>query len=107
MTKTPSGSGTSYHFPAGPLLREAKWLALSTIESFFSWTEHVLTLIPILTSGIKTGDEVANLAAAEWEQKFKASLDITDKTTKQFYDELALIRRQLRNVVAHGARKAG
>lgn len=103
VVKTPMGSGTSYHFPAGPLRREAKWLALSAIESFFSWTEHVLTLIPILFGSVQTGDEVAALANAEWEQKFKASLDITDKTTKQFYDELALIRRQLRNVVAHGA----
>lgn len=103
VIKTATGSGTSYHFPAERLKREAKWLALTAIESFFSWTEHVLTLIPILTSRITTGDQVAALAIAEWEQKFRASLDITDKATKQLYDELSLIRRQLRNVVAHGA----
>lgn len=90
-------------FPAVELNREAKWLGLSAIECFFSWTEHVFIHIAILRGNCATGEDVTKLAKAEWAEKFKAALDITDPTTKQFYDQLAIVRRQLRNFVAHGA----
>ncbi|OAZ10657.1 hypothetical protein [Thalassospira indica] len=90
-------------FPSAELYREAKWLGLSAIECFFSWTEHVFIHIAILRGSCATGEDVAKLAKAEWSEKFKAALDIADPTTKRFYDQLAIVRRQLRNFVAHGA----
>lgn len=101
--ETKVGNVTSTQFPAFKLRHEAKWLALSAIESFFSWTEHVFIHIAILKGGCDTGEKVAALAKAEWAVKFKAALDIGDPETKKFYDELALVRRQLRNFVAHGS----
>ncbi|HQS45646.1 MAG: hypothetical protein B7Y12_00540 [Rhizobiales bacterium 24-66-13] len=89
--------------PATELRQEAEHYAISTIESFFSWTEHVFILIAILLGGCATGEEVRQLARAEWETKFKAALDITEPTTKGFYDGLIHIRRQVRNFVAHGS----
>jgi hypothetical protein len=49
------------------------------------------------------GDEVADLAEADWKTKFKAALDISDIETKKHYDCLLDIRAQLRNFLAHGA----
>lgn len=97
------GNATSVEFPAPKLWRESRWLALSAIESFFSWTEHVFIHIAILKGACITGEDVADLAKAEWATKFKAALDIRDAHTKKFYDELAIVRRQLRNFVAHGS----
>lgn len=89
--------------PAFELRREAEHYAVSTIESFFSWTEHVFILIAILLGRCVTGEEVRQLAWTGWESKFKAALDIDDPKTKGFYDGLVLIRRQVRNFVAHGS----
>lgn len=98
-----SPTSWTVHMPSAQLRREAKWYALATIESFFSWTEHVFILVAILQGKITTGDDVARLAAADWDAKFKAIFDITEAETKRFYDGLKLVRAQLRNVVAHGA----
>lgn len=96
-------NGYDVHFPAFGLRREAKWLALSAIESFFSWTEHVFILLAILRGNVVTGDAVAKLAAQNWDVKFKAALDLSDPETKRYYDDLIIVRRQLRNFVAHGS----
>lgn len=90
-------------YPASELRREAQWFAQSAIECFFSWTEHVFIHIAILRGKCSTGEEVANLAKAQWNEKFKAALDLGDARTKSFYDDLGVMRRQLRNFVAHGA----
>src|SRR5262249_36451960 len=92
-----SPTSWSYRFPAHELRQEAEHFAVSTIESFFSWTEHVFILIAILQGRCMTGEDVRQLARAEWETKFKAALDIVDPTTKGFYDGLLHIRRQERN----------
>jgi hypothetical protein len=101
--ETPRESWTEIHYPAFGLRREARWLALSAIESFFSWTEHVFILLAIIRGNIVTGDAVAKLAAHNWDVKFKAALDINDPETKGYYDDLIIVRRQLRNFVAHGS----
>lgn len=101
--KTEFEHGYSVTFPAHELQRESKWLALSTIESFFSWTEHIFILIAILQGTCVTGADVTRLAESNWETKFKSALDLADSATKKFYDELLVVRRQLRNFVAHGA----
>ena len=59
--------------------------------------------IAILRGVISTGLEVGVLAKAEWSDKYKAALDITDAVDKRFYDELTELRRQFRNFVAHGS----
>ena len=96
---TPSG----FSSPNFEVRRHVEWLALSVIESFFSWTEHVFIHLAILQGKCTTGDGIGNLAGAEWGPKFKAALDISDPTLKRYYDELMSVRNQVRNFVAHGA----
>lgn len=98
-----ANGGVSIRYPAHALRREASWFAMSAIECFFSWTEHVFIHIAILIGRCSTGEDVANLAGTEWGTKFKAALDLSDFDTKKFYDDLGILRRQLRNFVAHGA----
>lgn len=100
---TKKGSVTSYRYPAMMLRREAKWLALSAIETFFSWTEHIFIHIAILQGRVTTGLEVGNLAKDDWKVKFQAALDITSPEVKTYYDELLSVRQQLRNFDAHGS----
>ena len=83
--------------------RHVEWLALSVIESFFSWTEHVFIHLAILQGKRTTGDEIGKLASRKWSPKFKAAFDISDPTLKKYYDELMSVRNQVRNFVAHGA----
>ena len=97
------GSVTTTAFPAISIRREAKWLALSAIESFFSWTEHVFIHIAILQGALLTGRDVKRLANANWHDKFKTALDLSDSDTRKFYDELTIVRQQLRNFDAHGS----
>ena len=89
--------------PSFGLRIEAGWLALAAIESFFSWTEHIFIHIAILRSKVTTGVGIAQLARADWSEKFKASFDLTDPVSKEFYDKLIELRQTLRNFVAHGA----
>jgi len=103
VIKTPTQHGSIITQPALNLRREARWFALSGIECFFSWTEHVFIHIAILSGRCATGGDVARLARSEWSDKYKAALDLNDAQDKRFYDELAIMRRQLRNFVAHGA----
>ncbi|MCE1226872.1 MAG: hypothetical protein LWW87_10360 [Geobacteraceae bacterium] len=83
--------------------RDKKWLALAAIDSFFSWTEHVFIHLAIIQGKITTGTEVADLAKADWEEKFKKSVGLDEPQIKPLYDDLLHIRRQLRNFMAHGA----
>lgn len=97
------GNSTYYYFPAHELRQNAEWLALSAVDAFFSWTEHVFIHIAILNGKVVTGEDVANLADNEWANKFKAALDLESKDTKAFYDQLVTVKRQLRNYMTHGA----
>lgn len=97
------GGGVSFRYPSFQLRNEAQWLSLAALECFFSWTEHVFIHIAILNGKAKTGTQVANLAGDDWSAKFKAALSLDDADTKQFYDDLLVIRRQLRNTLAHGS----
>jgi hypothetical protein len=92
-----------YSFPAFELKKEAAWLGIAAIDAFFSWTEHVLIHIAILQGTLKTGEDVANLAAAEWSEKVKVAIGLGDAKMKSLFDELLTIRRQIRNYMAHGA----
>lgn len=85
------------------LKQEASWLAISAIESFFSWSEHVLIHVAILTGGTTTAREIADLAAADWSRKFKAVFDVTGGEEKALFDSALSLRQELRNYIAHGA----
>ena len=100
----PDGTKTvSSSFPAFALRREAGWLGIAAIDAFFSWTEHVLIHMAILQGKLKTGEEVAALAVAEWSEKVKTAIGLGDAKVKSLFDELLIIRRQIRNYMAHGA----
>ncbi len=98
-----SAWGCIIHTPAFTLRKNAKWMALAAIDSFFSWTEHVFIHCAILNGKAVTGEDVADLADSEWANKFKAAIDINEKKSKEFYDQLVIVKRQLRNYMAHGA----
>lgn len=101
-TDYPNG-GFGISFPEYPLSREAEWLAISVVESFFSWTEHAFVHLAILQGKCVTGGDVNSLSAAEWKDKFKTALDLNDPATKGYYDRLTTLRYEVRNFVAHGA----
>ncbi|MFA1687870.1 hypothetical protein [Achromobacter dolens] len=83
--------------------KQVNWYALAAIEAFFSWTEHAFIHLAILQGKLTVGTQVAELAEDNWNAKFKAALDISDKDTKVHYDKLLDLRAQVRNFVAHGA----
>lgn len=103
IVQTRLGSGMTIHMPSDALLREARYLRLAALEHFFSWTEHIFIHIAVLRGKATTGSEVAELARAEWAQKYKSVFDLNDPASKKFYDELMVLRRQVRNFVAHGS----
>jgi hypothetical protein len=94
---------TTTEFPWYELKQSARWLALSTIDAFFSWTEHVFVHLAILLGRATTGQRVTDLADANWHTKFKSVLDISVPETKRHFDKLSAIRRQHRNFMTHGA----
>lgn len=85
------------------LKKETEWLALSVIDAFYSFTEHVFIHAAIIKGSLLTGEDVGQLAQDDWATKFKACLDIHDKLVRPHYDKLALIKKQIRNYMAHGA----
>lgn len=83
--------------------QKANWLAISCIESFFSWTEHLFIHLSVVARNLSDGRKISDLIDAEWKIKFKSALPDNDEETTRFYNELILIRQQLRNFIAHGA----
>ncbi|MDR3491220.1 hypothetical protein [Mucilaginibacter sp.] len=82
---------------------KANWYAISCVEAFFSWTEHLFIHLAIIAEGLADGEMITRLIEAEWKDKFRAAITDTSKTAVKFLDELLLVRQQLRNFVAHGA----
>lgn len=96
-------NGYSVSYPAFEIRRNAEWMALSAVDAFFSWTEHIFIHMAILSGKVITGEDVANLADNEWTIKFKNALDIDSEGTRSYYDQLVTVKRQLRNYMTHGA----
>jgi hypothetical protein len=86
---------TETTYPVFQIRQEAEWIGIAAIEAFFSWTEHVLIHIAILEGKITTGDAVDELARAEWANKVKVAVDISDPSMKGLYDKLLLVRAQI------------
>ncbi len=96
--------GVSLYFTPGlALSRRAKWLALTAIDTFFSWTEHVFIHIAILQGDLETGQDVRRAANSNWHQKFRLAMDCTDPVTLEHFENLKTIRQQTRNFDAHGS----
>ncbi|MEZ7518053.1 hypothetical protein ACQKDA_03525 [Psychrobacter sp. NPDC078370] len=85
------------------LKKEKQWLALSAIDAFYSFTEHIFIHAAILKGSLLTGEDVERLAQDNWANKFKACLDVQNKLIRPHYDKLGLIKKQVRNYMAHGA----
>ena len=98
-----SPNSWSVHIPYYGLRRESEWLALSAIDAFYSFTEHVFIHAAILRQLLLTGEDVANLADKDWAYKFRVCFDVQDQRVKPHYDRLVTIKRQIRNYMAHGA----
>ena len=96
-------SWRSIALPSARLRFEARWLALSAIEAFFSWTEHVFILLALLQGALSDAEEVASLAGSKWTSKYKTALPLDDNLSKRWFDELVHIKKEVRNYVAHGA----
>lgn len=101
--KTEEFESILYESLYGPHYQRSNWLAISCIEAFFSWTEHLFIHLAVINSSLSDGQEVAKLIEAEWKVKFKAAINDQGKDTTRFYNELITIRQQVRNFVAHGA----
>lgn len=86
-----------------PYYEKANWLAISCIEAFFSWTEHLFIHLAVVQGHICDGKQVSNLIEDEWKTKFTTAITDKNSETIRFYNELLIIRQQLRNFVAHGA----
>ena len=81
----------------------SEWLASASIDSFFSWTEHVFILIAILSGKITTAGAVSQSAISSWPAKFKAIFELSDDITQKHYERLMALRSEIRNYQAHGA----
>jgi hypothetical protein len=88
---------------ARELGERANWSAQAAIEAFFSWSEHVFIHFAILLGKVTTGEQVRDLATADWKTKFKAVFDLSDPSVKAHYDVLLELRNQIRNFLAHGS----
>ncbi len=83
--------------------QHSNWLAISCIDAFFSWTEHLFIHLAVITQGISTGENITKLIEAEWKTKYQAAIKDSSKDADKFYNELLIVRQQLRNFIAHGA----
>lgn len=82
---------------------ETGWLALSVMDSFFSWTEHVFIHIWILSKSIVSTEKIDELSRSDWGAKFKSALSLDEPEIMINYTKLVEIRKHLRNHIAHGA----
>lgn len=102
---TTLGGGTWTHssFPAYNLIAESNWLAISAVEAFFAWTEHIFIHVALMTGRKSSATEVTEMAEADWSIKYQSALGLSDSEAKTHYDRLVSLRKELRNYVAHGA----
>lgn len=82
---------------------QAEWLAIAAIDTFFSWTEQAFVHIAILRGKLTTGTDVTKAADQPWPAKFELAINLGTKRAQRHLDKLTLIRRQVRNYMAHGA----
>lgn len=103
VKKSKYGESRHIHSLEYPYQQKANWLAISCIEAFYSWTEHLFIHLAVINSGLKDGEEISKLINAEWKTKFKSAIPLKSNLETNFLNELSVIKQQLRNFVAHGA----
>jgi hypothetical protein len=101
--KTKNGEYTSVSYPSIDILKQAEWLGISVVDSFFSWTEHIFIHLAVITNGISKGTDVADLSISDWQDKFKKAIPLEDPDVIKMYNELIIIRKQISNYIAHGS----
>lgn len=94
----PMGKNFSYK-----KFREAQWLGLTVIDTFFSWTEHLFIHLSVIAHGMHDGKDITKLIGAEWKAKFKKAIELDNPEICDYYDRLILVKSQIRNFVTHGA----
>ncbi len=100
---TKYGNMTIYKNLSNSYFERYNWLAISCIDSFFSWTEHLFIHLSIIANNISNGRDVANLIGAEWKVKYQKAIVDNSVEAKKYYNDLLKIRQQIRNYISHGA----
>ncbi len=96
-------SGMSIRFPAFQHLTEGQWTHETAVDAFFAWSEHALVHIAVLQGKLTTGVEITDLLRKEWAEKCKLVLNLTDADDKVVFDDMCILKSELRNFVAHGS----
>lgn len=93
----------SVSYPAYAFLTQAVWLHEAAVDAFFAWCEQALVHLAVLMGKLKTGKEIAELLKKEFGEKCKLILDLSKSEEKSSYDDILMLRVELRNYVAHGS----
>jgi len=85
------------------LTKERRWLAISVIDAFFSFTEHIFIHSAIIQGKLSNKAEIAKLTLSEWKEKFKCCIDISLPENLKIFNRLLSIKDNVRNYLTHGA----
>lgn len=77
-------------------------VAISYIEAFFSWTEHLFIHLSVISGAVISGDALSEIIKNEWKYKYTKAIP-KNQTSDKFLASLLTIRTQLRNFFAHGS----
>lgn len=90
-------------YPAYEFLKQGKWTHEAAVDAFFAWCEQALVHIAILMGKLTNGKEIVELLKGEFGPKCKLVFDLSLADEKAAYDDILLLRNELRNFVAHGS----
>lgn len=94
---------SSVSYPAYEFRTQSVWLHEAAVDAFFAWSEQALVHMAVLMGKLKTGKEIADLLKKEFGEKCKLILDLSKPEEKSSYDDILMLRGELRNYVAHGS----
>lgn len=94
---------TSIGYPAYEFLEQGRWMHEAAVDAFFAWCEQALVHTAILMGRLTNGKDVVDLLKGEFGPKCKLVLDLSLPDEKSAYDDISLLRNELRNFVAHGS----
>lgn len=94
---------TTYKYPAHELLEQGRWIHEAAVDAFFAWCEQTLVHVAVLLGKLTNGKEIADLLHGNFSQKCNLVLDLAVSNDKAVYDDIASLRTELRNYVAHGS----
>jgi hypothetical protein len=100
--ETHGDGGTSTHFPAAVLARNAEFEAVGSLFAFFGLLEHLLVIGLAFTEYDPLQEPFGDFLRMNWGEKFKRVVGLKDKDDKLIYDMLKLLADENRNPSAHG-----